>query len=250
MRRRAIARRIAASTRSVTPPERRPRRGRRSSRRRARPERRSRPVPVVPMLRGSGGGAPSRSPAAPTRAAHGRRNGRGWRRVRSGRPVHRIRSSVTSVSADPSDHAPRADVPRRGVRAGAAPLQSRTAIGRSVAPTPRRCARRRVGPHRSTTSRAHQRRDVLRRLQAAVVDRARRDRRPSIAGSVVNSSADVDVALPAVPARVTGPPASRVTNSVELQAVDVACRPRRHSGRVGHSGGPPKVSCVGRLPGR
>ena len=84
---------------------------------------------------------------------------------------------------------------------------------------------------------AHQRRDALGRLQAAVVVELDQtvvgDRR--VGGE---EQRDVDESL-CERVRVSGPPASSSDDLAELQRRSCRLRPGRHSGRVGHSGGPP-----------
>ena len=94
-------------------------------------------------------------------------------------------------------------------------------------------------PQRSSDVRAHQRDDVLRRLQAAVVDQQHRSApRPAARRS--------SRAARRRSARTAAPPPSPPATACSAPRRTPARRPprarRRQNGRSGHSGGPPKTS--------
>ena len=136
----------------------------------------SQPVPVSPMLPGSGGAAPdgrrrrrSAAPGGPADRARGRR----CRRRPGGRSARSV--VIATLRAEPGgrDRAA-ADSPCGHLR-----VQVAEARRWSAAPTPRRRGSTRRRPEVVDDLGAHERRDVLGRLQAAVVaqlDQARRRR--------------------------------------------------------------------------
>ena len=207
----AMARRTAASTWSVTRRAHGDEQGDRPATRRARRRRRSSPGPVRPMLRGQrrrGAGRPApatlgRARVGGTGAPSPASTGAAWRRPTA------IRCVTTTHLRPPRGD----DRSRRRRRVRRRPRSARGRPRSSAAPRRRRSTSTDVVAPPLDDLGAHERGDVLGRLQPAVVGQLDEVGGRRSAGSVREQQGDVDVALSSSAWRVSGPPASSATNS-------------------------------------